>query len=101
MVICWSFLEGRGGVSESTLAIGVAFTGLNVSLRLVWHFRTFVALLTVIVVSLVVSCIARVTSAKGALAAVLTAAMRFVAASELGLSELRCAPTSITGTGRF
>ena len=44
---------------------------------------------------------AKVTSANGALAAASTAPMRFVAASELGRSDERCAPTRMTGTGRF
>ena len=49
----------------------------------------------------VVSCIPRTTSAKGALEATVTAPTRFVAASELGLSELRWEPTRMTGTGSF
>ncbi len=53
-----------------------------------WHFLTFVPQWKTMLVSEVVSCIPRVTSAKGALAAAVTTPTRFVAASELGLSEL-------------
>ena len=71
------------------LAIGVSFTGLKAFLLVVWHFLTFVPLLMVIVLSESVSCIAMATSAKGPRVAAFTAAIRFVAASELGRSEER------------
>ena len=82
-------------------AIGVSFTVLKASLLLVWHFLTFVPLWIIIAVSEGVSCMATATSAKGALAAAVTAPMRLVAASELGRSAERCEPTSMTGTGKF
>ena len=57
-------------------------------LALVWHFLTFVPLWNTMLVSDVVSCIPRTTSAKGAVAAAVTTPTRFVAASLLGRSEL-------------
>ncbi len=52
-------------------------------------------------VSETVSCMAKPTSANGASPAAFTAPIRLVAASLLGRSDERCAPTRITGTGRF
>ena len=68
---------------------------------LVWSFLAFVPQWNTMLVSLVVSCIPRATSAKGAWAAAETTPRRFVAASELGLSELLWEPTKMTGIGRF
>ena len=82
-------------------AIGSVFMDLKVSLLLVWHFLTFVPLWRVMVLSDGVSCMAMAISANGAFAAAVTAAMRFVAASELGRSAERCEPTRIMGTGGF
>ncbi len=84
----------------SVLARGVAFMDLKVSRRLVWHFLTFVPLWNTMDLSETVSCMATTTSAKGAVAAALTAPIRLVAASELGRSADRWEATIITGTGK-
>ena len=69
----------------------------NASRLLEWFFLTLVPMCRATLSSDDVSCIATITCAIGECAAAYIAEIRFRAASELGLSELLCEPTSITG----
>src|SRR3989338_198107 len=83
------------------LAIAVEFIGLKASLLDVCIFLHFVPGRMMQESSFMFSCMQIATPEKSAFAINFAAQTRFTAASELGLSELLCEPTRITGIGRL
>src|SRR3989338_7253064 len=88
-------------VSKSTSAIGVSFTALNASLREECNFLVLHAGSIAHLSSELELCMQRATPAKSVFVMNSAAQIMFCAAALLPLSELRCAPTKITGVGHF